>query len=83
MFSVCMCARFQSSPKMSHYHAVKCIFRYLRHTPTLGLWHDKHSLFELHGYSDADYASCKSDRKSTSGTCQFLGNMLISWYSKK
>ena len=25
----------------------------------------------------------KKNRKSTSGTCQFLGNMLISWFSKK
>ncbi|XP_047339787.1 uncharacterized protein LOC124943296 [Impatiens glandulifera] len=26
---------------------------------------------------------CKIDRKSTSGTCQFLGDQLVSWYSKK
>src|SRR5262249_45627383 len=26
---------------------------------------------------------CKIDRKSTSGTCQFLGGCLISWSSKK
>ena len=36
MFSVCMCARFQASPKESHMMAVKRILRYLRHTPTMG-----------------------------------------------
>ncbi|GJU28250.1 retrovirus-related pol polyprotein from transposon TNT 1-94 [Tanacetum coccineum] len=30
MFAVCACARFQVTPKMSHLHAVKRIFRYLK-----------------------------------------------------
>jgi hypothetical protein len=30
MFSICMCARFQASPKECHMMAVKCILRYLR-----------------------------------------------------
>ncbi|KAH9801446.1 hypothetical protein KPL71_001040 [Citrus sinensis] len=38
MFSVCLCARFQSCPKESHMLAVKCIFRYLIGTINLGLW---------------------------------------------
>jgi hypothetical protein len=39
--------------------------------------------FDLIGYPDFDYAGCKVDRKSTSGTCQFLGWSLVSWSSKK
>jgi hypothetical protein len=34
-------------------------------------------------YSDADWVGCKIDRKSTSGTCQFLRRSLVSWASKK
>jgi hypothetical protein len=34
-FSVCLCSRFQASPRTSHRQAVKRIFRYLRHTPQL------------------------------------------------
>ncbi|KAH9649211.1 hypothetical protein KPL70_025897 [Citrus sinensis] len=37
MFSVCLCARFQSCPKESHLLAVKRIFRYLSGTIDIGL----------------------------------------------
>jgi hypothetical protein len=83
MLSVCMCARFQANPKECHLVAVKRILRYLLHTPNLGLWYPKGSKFDLLGYSDYDYADCKVDRKSTLGTCQFLGCSLVSWSSKK
>nr|GEV70627.1 reverse transcriptase domain-containing protein [Tanacetum cinerariifolium] len=38
MFAACACARFQVTPKLSHLHAVKRIFRYLKGQPKLGLW---------------------------------------------
>ena len=41
MFSVCMCARYQSCPKESHLKAVKRILRYLSGTPKYGLWYFK------------------------------------------
>jgi hypothetical protein len=83
MLSVCMCARFQIALKECHIRAVKRIMRYLVLTPNLGLWHPKGSYFDLIGYSNADYAGCKVDRKSAFGTCQFLGRPLVSWSSKK
>ena len=83
MLSVCMCARFQANPKECHLMAVKRILRYLVFTPNLGLWYPKGSSFDLLGYSDSDYAGCKVDRKSTTGTCQFLGRSLVAWSSKK
>jgi hypothetical protein len=36
-FSVCLCARFQASPRTSHRQVVKRIFRYLCHTTDFGL----------------------------------------------
>jgi hypothetical protein len=78
MLSVCMCARFQAAPKDCHLRVVKKIMRYLVLTPKLGLWYPKGSHFELLEYSDADYTGCKVDRKSTSGTCQFLRRSLVS-----
>ncbi|XP_060200433.1 uncharacterized protein LOC132628684 [Lycium barbarum] len=83
IFSVCRCARFQAAPKESHLTAVKRIIRYLHGTTNYGLWYPNTNDFTLEGFSDADFAGDKDDRKSTSGTCQLLGKSLISWNSKK
>ncbi|GJT72390.1 putative ribonuclease H-like domain-containing protein [Tanacetum coccineum] len=83
MFAVCACARFQVTPKISHLHAVKRIFRYLKGQPKLGLWYPRDSPFDLEAFSDSDYAGASLDRKSTTGGCQFLGKRLISWQCKK
>ena len=83
MYNVCLCARFQACPKESYLNAVKRIFRYLKGTIDIGLWYPKCDNFELICYSDADFGGCKIDRKSTSGTCHFLGHSLVSWHSKK
>ncbi|GJR16263.1 hypothetical protein Tco_0798915 [Tanacetum coccineum] len=78
MFVVCACARFQVTPKVSHLHAVKRIFRYLKGQPKLGLWYPKDSPFDLEAYFDSDYAGASLDRESITGGCQFLGSRLIS-----
>ncbi|GKA63660.1 uncharacterized mitochondrial protein-like protein [Tanacetum coccineum] len=83
MFAVCACARYQVNPKVSHLHAVKRIFRYLKGQPKLGLWYPKDSPFDLVAYTDSDYAGASLDKKSTTGGCQFLGCRLISWQCKK
>ncbi|GJS60738.1 putative ribonuclease H-like domain-containing protein [Tanacetum coccineum] len=83
MFAVCACARFQVTPKTSHFNAVKRIFRYLKGQPKLGLWYPRDSPFDLEAFSDSDYAGASLDRKSTTGGCQFLGKRLISWQCKK
>ncbi|WVZ58020.1 hypothetical protein U9M48_008334 [Paspalum notatum var. saurae] len=82
-FAVCLCACYQASPKTSHRQAVKRIFRYLKFTPELGLWYSSGSSLSLRGFSEADHAGCRIDRKSTSCTCQFLGTSLVSWFSHK
>nr|GEX05577.1 retrovirus-related Pol polyprotein from transposon TNT 1-94 [Tanacetum cinerariifolium] len=83
MFAVCVCARLQVTPNISHLHAVKRIFRYLNGKPHLGLWYPKDSAFNLVAYSDSDFASASLDRKSTTGGCQLFGCRLISWQCKK
>jgi hypothetical protein len=76
MFSVCMCARFQASPRESHFKTTKRILRYLKHKQNIGLWYPKGAKFELIGYFYLE-------RRSTSNTCQLLGRSFISWSSKK
>jgi hypothetical protein len=82
-FSVCLCARFQASSRTSHRQVVKRIFRYLRHTPDFSLWYSAYSSLAFNGFSVVDFAGCQLDRKSTSGTCQFLGSSLVYWSSRK
>ncbi|GJV27643.1 reverse transcriptase domain-containing protein [Tanacetum coccineum] len=75
--------RYQVNPKVSHLHAMKRIFRYLKGQPKLGLWYPKDSPFDLVAYTDSDYARASLDRKSTTKRCQFHGMLLISWQCKK
>nr|GEV72956.1 hypothetical protein [Tanacetum cinerariifolium] len=74
---------YQVNPKVSHLHAVKRIFRYLKGQPKLGLWYPIDSSFDLVAYTDSDYAGASLDRKSTIEDCQFLRCTLISWQWKK
>ncbi|GJV45164.1 putative ribonuclease H-like domain-containing protein [Tanacetum coccineum] len=83
MYAVCVCSRFQVTPKTSHLNAVKRIFKYLKGKSNLGLWYPRESPFDLEAFSDSDYGGSNLDRKSTTGGCQFLGQRLISWQCKK
>nr|GEX77860.1 hypothetical protein [Tanacetum cinerariifolium] len=83
MFAICACARFKVTPKVSHLHAVKRIFKYLKGKPHLDLCDPKDSPFNLVAYCNSDYAGASLDRKSTTGGCQFLGCRLIFWQCKK
>nr|GEU38094.1 hypothetical protein [Tanacetum cinerariifolium] len=83
MFTVCACARFQVTQKVSYLHAVKRIFSYLEGKPHLGLWYLRDSPFNLVVYFDSDYAEASLGKKSTAGGCQFLGCRLIYWQCRK
>ncbi|GJZ76626.1 retrovirus-related pol polyprotein from transposon TNT 1-94 [Tanacetum coccineum] len=82
-FAVCMCARYQANPTEKHLHAVKIIFKYLRGSGNRGLWYPKDSSIALTAYADVDHAGCEDIRRSTSGCMQLLGDMLVSWSSKR
>ncbi|GJV26483.1 retrovirus-related pol polyprotein from transposon TNT 1-94 [Tanacetum coccineum] len=71
-FSTYLCARYQANPKETHLIAVKRIFRYLKGTPSLGLWYLKCLGFDLKGYSDSYYVGCNMDMKSTSAEAEYV-----------
>ncbi|XP_057427435.1 secreted RxLR effector protein 161-like isoform X1 [Lotus japonicus] len=83
LFSVHLCARFQSDPRETHLTAVKRILKYLKGTTNLGLMYRKTSEYTLSGFCDADFAGDRVERKSTSGSCHFLGANLVTWSSKR
>jgi hypothetical protein len=70
-FVMGLCARFQASPRSSHWTTLQRIFRYLKHTPEFGIWYSASSSLDLVGFSDADFVGYGIDRKSTSGTGHF------------
>jgi hypothetical protein len=80
---VWLCARFQASPRSSHQTAVQRIFKYPKHTPEFEIWYSASSSLDLVGFSDADFAGCGIDQKSTSVTFRFLGSSLVCWSSQK
>ncbi|GJS32061.1 retrovirus-related pol polyprotein from transposon TNT 1-94 [Tanacetum coccineum] len=71
-FAVCACARFKVTPKTSHPHAMKSIFRHLKCQPNLGLCYHRDSPFNLEAFSDSDLW-CSLDRKIHNS------RLLISW----
>ena len=83
MLAVGLVARYQAAPKQNHLLAVKRIFRYLQGIVQFGLWYPKGKIFTLTAYTDADWARCVDDRKSTSGGAFYLGKSLVAWLSKK
>lgn len=72
---------FEQPTKQDWYNA-KRILRYLKGTRDFTLVYQS-SNNQLIGYADSDWASDKSDRKSTSGFIFMLGTSVISWSSKK
>lgn len=82
------------SPTENHWSTVKRILRYLKGTVTHGLLIQQHSAPVLHAYadstyntlsafSDADWAGCPDDRRSTGGYAIYLGSNLVSWSARK
>lgn len=68
---------------MAHWKAVKRIMRYLRETMDLKLKYSKDDSTNLHGYSDADWASDIDKRRSCTGYLFKMSNVAISWASKR
>ncbi|MCH94711.1 gag-pol polyprotein, partial [Trifolium medium] len=76
-------SKYQAEPKMSHLTQLKRILKYVNGTSDYGILYSYGENPMLVGYCDVDWAGSADDRKSTSSGCFFLGNNLISWFSKK
>jgi hypothetical protein len=71
-----------SDPAVFHTRAVKHLLRYIRSTAALRLRYGP-GQDKIIGYSDADYAADKTDRKSTLGYIFTFAGGAISWRSTK
>ena len=77
-------SQFISRPTPRLYAAAKRILRYLAGTMNHRLHYgDSTRTSDLHGFSDADWASCPEDRISVTGYCWFFHGGVVSHISKK
>ncbi|KAL0395484.1 UNVERIFIED_CONTAM: Retrovirus-related Pol polyprotein from transposon RE1 [Sesamum latifolium] len=82
-FAVHQLSQFLQRPTEQHWHVALHVVRYLKGTPTAGLFFSSSNSFQLTAYVDADWGACVDSRRSVSGYCVFLGSSLISWKTKK
>ncbi|KAG7546558.1 Retrotransposon gag domain [Arabidopsis suecica] len=82
-FAVNTLCQFSHDPRDIHLTAVHKVLRYLKGTAGQGLFYPVDDTFDLRGYTDADWGTCKNNRRSVTGYCMFIGNSLVSWRSQK
>ncbi|XP_047153593.1 uncharacterized mitochondrial protein AtMg00810-like [Vigna umbellata] len=82
-FSVNLLNQFVQSPTNYHYRALQHMLRYIKSSPSQGLFFVVDSHIQIKAFSDSDWATCPNTRRSTTRFCIFLGSSLISWKTKK
>ncbi|KAM1859213.1 hypothetical protein ACFX13_011547 [Malus domestica] len=81
--SVNVVCQYMTNPTELHLHLVKRIIRYLQGTATCGIRYTHSSDFQIHAYSDSDWAANINTRRSITGYVVYLGSNPVSWQSKK
>jgi hypothetical protein len=69
-------------PREQHLEVINRILRYIKGTMSHRLQLHSTSLHYMVTYTYADWASCPDTRRSTSGSCVYLGDNLVSWSAK-
>nr|GEU38817.1 hypothetical protein [Tanacetum cinerariifolium] len=68
----------------THYHEMVGTLMYLTASrQDLKFVYPKDSSIALTAYADVDHAGCQDTKQSTSGSMQLIGEMLVSWLSKR
>jgi hypothetical protein len=82
-FSVNKVCQFLHAPTTVHWSVVKRILRYVKETLMMGLKIRRSNSTLVSAFSDADWAGCVDDRRSTGGFAVFFGSNLVSWSARK
>jgi hypothetical protein len=64
---------------LSHWTAAKKELRYLKGTKDFMLTYRRSDILDVVGYSDAGFAGCSDDRRSTSGYIFMMAGGAVSW----
>ena len=82
-FAVNSLSQFMVDPQRVHWTVAKHILLYIRGKVEYGLVYGHRGSVQLAGFTDADWARCVEDRKSTSGCCFNIGSGVVSWFNRK
>ncbi|KAK6120085.1 hypothetical protein DH2020_046215 [Rehmannia glutinosa] len=76
-------SQFINDPYSTHWDAAVHVLRYLKGTPSKGLFYAAEDVYDFEAYCDADWATCLDSRRSLTGYCVYFGGALVSWRTKK
>ena len=76
-------SQFMQTLRDTHLDCPKRVLRYVSGTMDCDILYKTAMPIQLEGYTDADWAGYKADRRSTFGFFFSLGSGAISWSSKK
>lgn len=83
-FATSFLGRFLDKPTVSVWKAAKRVLKYIKNTKSLCLTFERHEANEkLEAFSDSDWGTDSTDRKSVSGMAIYYHGNLVSWSSKK
>jgi len=83
-YAVNACNRYSNNPRISHWNAVKQIFRYLQGISDAKLiFRKSRSYKQLIGYYDSDWSNNLDDRRSVTGYVVQAFDNLVSWNTKR
>ncbi|CAA7043512.1 unnamed protein product [Microthlaspi erraticum] len=82
-YTVHILSQFMQAPRQSQWEAALRVVRFLKGAPSQGILFRSNSAISLEAFSDADYASCLTTRRSLTGYVMLLGGSPISWQTIK
>lgn len=82
-YAVSVVSQFMHASSERHMEAINRILLYLKSAPGKGIVFTKNEALTVEGYTDADWASDNTNKRSTSGYFTFVGGNLVTWRSKK
>ncbi|XP_024164253.1 secreted RxLR effector protein 161-like [Rosa chinensis] len=82
-YAISVVSQFMHNLNEIHMDVVFRILQYLKFVLGKGLIFSKHYHLGVFGYTDVDWASNITDRRSTSGYFTFVNGNLVTWKSKK
>ncbi|XP_040950124.1 secreted RxLR effector protein 161-like [Gossypium hirsutum] len=82
-FAIGLLGRYQSTPSIDHWRAVKKFLRYLKVKMDYMFTYKRSDNLKVIGYFGLDFADCVDSRKSTSSYIFMFASRTISWKSVK